>query len=340
MKLKFGIIGQGYIGKRHSDVIKKNVNCELIAVCDIMPLSKLNLDLLGEHFYSSAEEMLNSHPEIDIVCICTPNGLHAEHAMLCLSHNKHVIIEKPMALNKADCEKIVHKSLQLDKKVFCVMQNRYSPPSIWLKHIIDSGKIGEVYLVQLNCYWNRDSRYYKKGGWKGTSLLDGGTLFTQFSHWIDIMYWIFGDIHNIHAKFKDFNHNDLTEFEDSGFISFDFKNEGVGILNYSTSVWNKNLESSITIIGSRGSIKIGGQYMDKVEICDIENYEMPSLPPTNPANNYGVYVGSANNHSNVIQNVVQTLYGSDQITTNALDGLKVVEIIEKIYSFKGNSKNL
>ncbi|HRD37248.1 MAG TPA: Gfo/Idh/MocA family oxidoreductase, partial [Bacteroidia bacterium] len=100
-----------------------------------------------------------------------------------------------------------------------------------------------------NCYWNRDERYYKPGGWKGTHALDGGTLFTQFSHWIDIMYWLFGDIQNIQAKFADFNHQKSTAFEDSGFVSFDFVNGGMGCINYSTAVWDKNLESSLTIVG-------------------------------------------------------------------------------------------
>jgi predicted dehydrogenase len=125
-------------------------------------------------------------------------------------------------------------------------------------------------MVQLNCYWNRDERYYKEGGWKGTQDLDGGTLFTQFSHFIDIMYWLFGDIDNIQGKFADFNHKDYTDFEDSGFVSFDFINGGMGSINYSTAVVEQNLESSMTIIGSKGSVKIGGQYMNEVEVCNVK----------------------------------------------------------------------
>jgi predicted dehydrogenase len=167
--------------------------------------------------------------------------------------------------------------------------------------------------------------------WKGTNDLDGGTLFTQFSHFIDIMYWLFGDIKNIQGKFADFNHKDLTDFEDSGFVSFDFVNGGMGSLNYSTAVWNTNLESSMTIIGSKGSVKIGGQYMNEVEYCNIEDYEMPELAEANPANDYGPYKGSAANHNYIIENVVDTLKGRTTATTNALEGLKVVEIIERIY---------
>jgi hypothetical protein len=146
------------------------------------------------------------------------------------------------------------------------------------------------------------------------------------------MYWLFGDMENIQAKLKDFNHASLTDFEDSGFVSFDFVNGGMGSLNYSTSVWNQNLESSMTIIGEYGSVKIGGQYMDKVEYCHIKDYTMPDLAPTNPGNDYGSYKGSAQNHNFVIENVIDVLKGRGPITTNALEGMKVVDIIERFYN--------
>lgn len=336
-KIKFGVIGQGHIGKRHAEMVRRNPDCELVAVCDITPKEKLGIEPLKEKFYNSVDDLLKNHPEIEVVNVCTPNGLHAEHSLKALEANKHVVVEKPMALSKADCEKIIYKALDQSKTVFCVMQNRYSPPSVWLKEMVEKKTIGDVYMVQLNCYWNRDERYYKAGGWKGTQDLDGGTLFTQFSHWIDIMYWLFGDIKDIQAKFADFNHQNSTAFEDSGFVSFNFVNGGMGSINYSTAVWDKNLESSLTIVGSKGSIKVGGQYMDQVDVCNIKDYTMPVLKETNPANDYGAYKGSANNHHNVIENVVDTITGKTKITTNALEGLKVVDIIERIYQLRPES---
>ncbi len=333
-KIKFAVIGQGHIGKRHAEMVRRNPDCELVAVCDVMPKDKLSLENLTEKFYDNFDELLKSHPEIEVINVCTPNGSHSEHALKALEHNKHVVVEKPMALSKIDCEKIIYSALHHHKTVFCVMQNRYSPPSVWLKNIVENKIIGDIYMVQLNCYWNRDDRYYKKGGWKGTQDLDGGTLFTQFSHWIDIMYWVFGDITNIQAKFADFNHQKTTAFEDSGFVSFDFVNGGMGCINYSTAVWDKNLESSLTIVGSKGSVKVGGQYMDQIDVCNIKDYTMPKLEETNPANDYGAYKGSANNHHNVIENVVDALTGKSKITTNALEGMKVVDIIERIYALR------
>lgn len=334
-KIKFVVVGCGHIGKRHATMITNNNESELVGLCDVRSKDELALDSFGDTpFYSSIEELLASGIDFDVANICTPNGLHSDQAVLALDKHKHLVVEKPIGLSKAKCESVIYKALRNHKHVFAVMQNRYSPPSVWLKEIVENKIIGETFMVQVNCYWNRDDRYYKKGGWKGIQKLDGGTLFTQFSHFIDIMYWLFGDIANIKGKFGDFTHKDSTDFEDSGFVSFDFVDGGMGSLNYSTAVWNKNLESSITIIGSKGSVKVGGQYMNEVEYCHIDNYEMPELPPSNPPNDYGQYKGSAANHHYVIENVVDTLKGRTTATTNALEGLKVVDIIERIYEVR------
>jgi len=337
-KIKFGIIGTGHIGKRHAEMIMRNKDCELVAVSDIASKDTLGLESYNVPFYHNHNEMLSSHSEIDVVCVCTPNGSHSDISIDVLNNEKHVVIEKPIGLSKSKCEKVIFNALQKHKQVFAVMQNRYSPPSEWLKEITETKKLGKIFMVQVNCYWNRDSRYYKKGGWKGTQDQDGGTLFTQFSHFIDIMYWLFGDIENIQGKFNDFTHQDSTDFEDSGIVSFDFKDGGMGCLNYSTSVWNSNLESSMTIVGSKGSVKVGGQYMNEIEYCNIEDYTMPELAPSNPPNDYGPYKGSAANHHYIIQNVVDTLRGKNVATTNVLEGLKVVEIIEEIYKLRDSQK--
>ncbi|MCX8478794.1 MAG: Gfo/Idh/MocA family oxidoreductase [Chitinophagales bacterium] len=333
-KFKFAVIGMGHIGKRHAQMIKNNPDAELVAAVDVNTALKEEIETqYGCAYFSSIEELMASDIKIDVINVCTPNGYHAEHAIKALDRNCHVVVEKPMGLTKAACEQVIYKSLQAHKHVFCVMQNRYSPPSAWLKQVLTEERLGKIFMAQINCYWNRDERYYKKGGWKGTLDLDGGPLFTQFSHFLDIMYWLLGDIQDIQARFENFNHA-YTPFEDSGSVNFKFINGGIGVLNYSTSMWDKNLESSITIIGEKGSIKVGGQYMDKVEYCHIENYTMPELPPSNPPNDYGAYKGSAANHHYVIENVVDTLKGKTSATTNALEGLKVVEIIERIYALK------
>jgi len=339
-KIKFAIVGAGHIGKRHAEMVSRNNEAELIALCDVKSQEELNTAQYNVPLYKSIEELLKNHPDIDVVNICTPNGLHSDQAIVAIENNKHVVVEKPIGLSKNKCEGVIFKALEKHKYVFAVMQNRFSPPSIWLKDIVSNKVLGDVFMVQVNCYWNRDDRYYKKDGWKGSQDLDGGTLFTQFSHFIDIMYWLFGDIKNIQGKFNDFTHKESTDFEDSGFVNFDFIEGGMGSINYSTAVWGANLESSITIIGSKGSVKVGGQYMNEVEYCNIDGYEMPELAPSNPPNDYGMYKGSAANHHYIIENVVDTLKGRTTATTNALEGLKVVEIIERIYNLRDGRNDL
>jgi len=332
--IKFAIVGYGHIGKRHAEMIRRNSNAELIAICDILPASECGAEQIDEAFFNSYQELLEADLDIDVINICVPNGYHTEYSLMALEKNKHVVVEKPIALSRVDAEKMVFKSLEVSRHVFCVMQNRYSPPSIWLKDIVSNKIIGDILMVQLNCFWNRDERYYKSGNWHGDAKLDGGTLFTQFSHFIDIMYWLFGDITNIQGKFKDFTHSELTDFEDSGFVNFEFVDGGMGTLNYSTAIQDKNFESSITIIGSKGTVKVAGQYMNEVVYCHIKDYEMPELRPSNPPNDYGPYKGSAQNHNYVIQNVVDKLTKEGTITTNVLEGMKVVDIIERIYEVR------
>lgn len=330
-KVNFAVVGCGHIGRRHAEMIRANPEAHLVAICDLRPELAGELEHFEAPFYTAMDTMLDAHPEIQVVNIATPNSLHASQSIEALNRGFHVVVEKPLALNKADAERIIFTALHRNRHVFAVMQNRYSPPSQWIKGLMSSGHLGKINLVQINCFWNRDARYYRGDSWHGRKDLDGGTLFTQFSHFIDIMYWLFGDIQNIQSRLVDFNHQQLTDFEDSGIVHFEFVDGGLGVLNFSTSCWDTNFESSLTILAEKGTVKIGGQYMNEVEYCHIENYEMPTLAPANPANDYGPYKGSAANHVYLIENVVDVLKGRNSITTNALEGLKVVEIIERIY---------
>ena len=146
-------------------MVTRDPGAELVALCDIRPREELGIEAYDVPFFSSLTELLQSGISIDVVNVCTPNGLHAAMAIQAVETGCNVVIEKPMALTLADAEKVVYASLKYRKQVFCVMQNRYSPPSVWIKEMVDSGRLGKIYMVQLNCYWNRDERYYKPGGW-------------------------------------------------------------------------------------------------------------------------------------------------------------------------------
>jgi UDP-N-acetyl-2-amino-2-deoxyglucuronate dehydrogenase len=323
--IKFAIIGFGHIGKRHAAILQNHPNCELVAICDenITEIYQPNIATFG----SINDLFSNKTFQIDVVVIATPNGLHEAQALKALEMGCHVVIEKPMALTKIGCERIIFKALQRHKQVFCVMQNRYSPISVWLKDLLERQVLGDIYIVQVNCFWNRDDRYYTKDSWHGTKNLDGGVLFTQFSHFIDLLYWCFGDIDNIQAKFNNFTHRHNTDFEDAAFINFDFVDGGMGSIHYSTAIWDKNMDSSITVIGQHGALKIAGQYMERVEYCHIKNYALPEnlqAADTKPAHHY------------IYDNLVAVMQQQQPIDVNALEGMKVVEIIEKIYKLREN----
>lgn len=315
-------------------MIKANSQCDLLALCDIGEAATLGIEKYDVPFYRKIEDLFLKE-SFDVLNICTPNGLHHEHAIIGLKHGKHLVIEKPMTLKSDNAKEIIELSKKNNRKVFCVMQNRYSPPIVWLKSIIDEHKLGNIYVVKIDCYWNRDDRYYLPKGkshpWHGNKELDGGVLYTQFSHFIDLMFWLFGDIKNIQSKFSNFSHQHSTAFEDSGNVSFDFIDGGIGSINYSTAVYDKNFESSITIIGSNGTVKIGGQYMNELIYCHVDDYEAPDLENANPANDYGAYKGSANNHPFVFENIVDVLKNGKEMTTNVEEGMMVVDIIERIY---------
>lgn len=329
-KIGFGVLGLGHIGQKHCLHIIENPSANLVQTADINKELNFN-NVANVHTI----ETLLQNPDIDVINVCTPNGFHAEHAILALKAQKHVVIEKPIALSSHECNLIQQASLENDKLVFCVMQNRFSPPSLWIKSVVDQNLLGEIFSIQINCFWNRDDRYYTPNHWHGNLKLDGGPLFTQFSHFIDLLYWLFGDIQISHANFQNFNHQHSTQFEDSGVVSFHLKNRNtLGSINYSTSVFDKNFESSISIIGQNGSVKLGGQYMNEISYCHIKDYSLPEIASSNPPNHYGNYIGSAANHPYVIQNVINTLQQTETPHTQFSEGAAVVQIIENIYKFR------
>ncbi len=275
--------------------------------------------------------MLVSVPGVEVVSICTPNGLHAMHSIAALRAGRHVLCEKPMAINVHDCGEMIKEAEKANRRLFIVKQNRFNPPVAAVKRIIDEGKLGRLYSVQLNCYWNRNPEYYA-GSWKGTKALDGGTLYTQFSHFIDLLYWIVGDVREVRAIVSNEHHKGIIEFEDQGVAILDFYSGVTGSVHYTVNAHEKNMEGSLTIFGEKGTVKIGGQYLNELEYQDIEGFAITDLPPGNPPNNYGKYVGSMSNHDKVYANVVDVLRQGGTIATNGFEGLKTVEIIDKIYA--------
>jgi UDP-N-acetyl-2-amino-2-deoxyglucuronate dehydrogenase len=327
--IKFAIVGCGRIAQRHAEHISKRG--QLVAVCDVVEDKAQQLaNTYGAKAYLSYAEMLANEPSIDVIAVCSPNGLHAQHAIDGLKAGFHVLCEKPMGLSVKECGEMIQAAERANKRLFAIKQNRYNPPVAAVKDIIDAGKLGKVTSIQLSCFWNRNTDYYANS-WKGTKDLDGGTLFTQFSHFIDLLYWLIGDVEEVAAYMGNFAHDGIIEFEDTGVVIIKFTNGAIGTVNYTVNSFDKNMEGSLTIFGEKGTVKIGGQYLNELEYQQIQDYRIENLPEGNKANNYGNYTGSMSNHDKVYDNLIDVLTHNAPITTSSYEGMKTVEIIEKIY---------
>ena len=236
-----------------------------------------------------------------------------------------------MGLTVQECGDMIHAAEQSNKRLFVVKQNRFNPPVIAVKDLIKENSLGKIYSVQLNCFWNRNSEYYLKSDWKGSKSLDGGILFTQFSHFIDLLYYLIGDIKETFGFSNNFSHKKEIEFEDTGVVIIKFYNGTLGTIHFTINSYDKNMEGSITIFAEKGTIKIGGQYLNELEYQAMEEEPIHGLPKGNPPNNYGQYVGSMSNHSQIYENLINVLNRGHSISTNAFEGYKTVEIIENIY---------
>jgi UDP-N-acetyl-2-amino-2-deoxyglucuronate dehydrogenase len=332
-KINFAIIGCGRIAQRHAEHINKYG--KLIAVCDIIYNKAEEISIkYGAKPFTSIVELLKCE-SIDVVAVCSPNGLHAQHSIQALNAGFHVICEKPLALTIEDCGQMIIAAEKNNKRLFAIKQNRFNPPVEAVKRLIDDGKLGKIFSIQLSCFWNRNYDYYANS-WKGTKDLDGGTLYTQFSHFIDLLYWMVGDVKQVNAFLGNFAHRDIIEFEDTGVVILEFMNGAIGTINYTVNSYNKNMEGSLTIFAEKGTIKIGGQYLNELEYQNIHDYKIENLPEGNSANNYGNYQGSMSNHDKIYLNLIDVLSNGASISTNAFEGLKTVEIIGKIY----NSANI
>lgn len=329
--IKFGIIGCGRIAQRHAEHINNTNGCILVATCDIILEKSRELgEKYNAKFYENVLEFLKND-EIEVVSICSPNGLHAEHSIASLLAGKHVLCEKPMAISAYDCGEMIKAAEKTNKRLFVIKQNRYNPPVAAVKKLIDDNKLGKISNIQLSCFWNRNENYYSNS-WKGTMQLDGGTLFTQFSHFVDLLYYMIGDVKEVKAYGGNFQHQNIIEFEDTGVVIMKFLNGALGTINYTVNSYQKNMEGSLIIFGDKGTVKIGGQYLNELEYQKIEGVENINLEEGNKANNYGEYQGSMSNHDKVYENIVQVLQNGASVTTNMFEGLKTVEIIEKIYT--------
>lgn len=340
-KMSFAVVGCGSIGSRHIQVLECEPLAKISAICDIdNKICKEYSDLLRIPTFSSYCEMLKSI-HADVIDICTPSHLHAPMAIQALNENFHVLVEKPMALSTFDANNMLQIAEEKSKKLIVVFQNRYNKPVSRAREVIANNRLGEILQIECSVYWNRSQNYYDSSSWRGKKDLEGGTLFTQISHYIDIILWLFGDITWVSSCLENKNHR--IEFEDSGIVIAKLESGALVSINFSTCLYKENFEGSIIIIGTEGTIKLGGKYLNHIDYWNIKGDNQPTNTEYtdkqytyNIPNGSETYTGSSSNHHIVIKEVIKHISSGVGFIANGYSGKKVTEAIEAMYESQAN----
>jgi predicted dehydrogenase len=335
--LRFGLVGCGRIGIRHARLLKEIKNVELTAVCDINEKKAKDFsDKFKIPYYTDYIKMVKSE-KIDVVNICTPSGLHSEHTIDIAPFVNNIIVEKPIALTVAGADKMIEVCDLKGTRLFVVKQNRFNLPIIKLREAIDQDRFGSIYLVTVRVHWRRTQKYYDMDDWHGTWAMDGGVLTNQASHHIDMLQWILGPIKSVSAMTDTFLHN--IEVEDTGVAILRARSGALGIIEATTNTSPEDLEGSVNVYGSNGTVEIGGFAMnrivtwkfDKMRESDNDVIEKYS---ENPADVYGF------GHHAYLKNVIENIENNGSPLIDGIEGRKTVKIIQAIYESAETGKQI
>ncbi len=327
-KVRFAVVGYGNIGRRHVYFLDQLEGAEIVLVCDkIEEKARDGGEAAGCKWTTDLQNVLDD-PKIDVVDICTPSGMHAEMCIASMEAGKHAISEKPMALNLSEADRVIETQKRTQKRYFLVKQNRYNPPVAVLKDVMDEGNIGDIFLITSDVFWNRRRSYYDDEDWRGTLEFDGGALFTQSSHFVDLILWLGKRPVRVEATMENREHP-YIETEDLGSMKILFDDGSLAVMNYTTATFQKNLEGSITVLGTKGSVKIGGKYLNELSEWNVDGVDKPDLPPGSPPNTYkGGYQGSMSNHDKVLQNVIDVLMDGKEAKVSMGEARLTVEVMQ------------
>ncbi|AIE61381.1 Gfo/Idh/MocA family protein [Bacillus methanolicus] len=265
--INFAIVGMGHIAKKHIEAIENAEGANLYAICDTNP-DRLEIDLPGVKKYTDLVLMLDENPDIHVVNICVPSGLHAKLTKIAAERKRHVIVEKPMSLKLEDAEEMIKVTKEHGVKLAVVHPNRFRPAIQKLKKQMDKGAFGKLSHANATVRWNRNQAYYDQADWRGTKEFDGGVLMNQAIHNLDLMLWLMGPVESVQAMAA--TRLRKIETEDVAAAVVQFKNGALGVIEAATTIYPKNLEESIAIFGETGSVKISGRTANYIETWDIE----------------------------------------------------------------------
>jgi UDP-N-acetyl-2-amino-2-deoxyglucuronate dehydrogenase len=328
--LRFALVGCGRISRRHAELLGKGhiQNAALAAVCDIKPeRARSTGHALGVPWYEDMHRMCERE-RIDVLVILTESGRHAQHVMQLAPYGKHIVVEKPMALTLDDADAMIRSCDAHDVKLFVVKQNRFNVPVVKLREALEGGRFGKLVLGTVRVRWCRTQEYYDQDPWRGTWALDGGVLSNQASHHVDLLEWMMGDVESVFAK----STTALVdiEAEDTAVVVLKFRSGALGIIEATTAARPVDLEGSISILGERGAVEIGGFAVNAMKTWTFN----PPLPDdgrvlsdfsVNPPNVYGF------GHQAYLEHVVDCIVNDRQHLVDGLEGRKSLELISAIY---------
>ncbi len=328
-RFRIALVGCGRISERHFDAIAKTPSLKLVAVCDdVAERARQAGEKMSVPFYTNFTQLLEERPS-DVVAICTPSGLHPKHGIMAAEKGAHVICEKPMATRLEEADALVHACDEAGVYLFVVKQNRLNPAIQLLKRSIDLGRFGRIYLANTTVRWQRPQSYYDMAPWRGTWEFDGGAFMNQASHYVDMIQWLVGPVETVSAKTATLARR--IESEDSGVAVLRFRNGALGTIEVTMLAYPRNLEGSVTILGEKGSVKVGGTALNRIETWEFAEYhdidreaELLRGAP-NPLSVYG------SGHKPYYENVVRVLRGEAAPDTDGREGRKSLELILGIY---------
>ncbi len=328
--LKFALVGCGRIAKRHSELLGLNQieNASLVAVCDIIESkAKEKGEQYNIPYYTDMDEMMKNE-DIDVVSVLSESGYHAKHVINLAKYGKHIVVEKPMALTLDDADAMIKACDENNARLFVVKQNRFNVPVVKLREALEADRFGKLVLGTIRVRWCRDQNYYDQADWRGKWSMDGGVLTNQASHHVDLLEWMMGDVESVFAK----STTALVdiEAEDTAIVTLKFKNGALGIIEATTAVRPKDLEGSISVLGEKGTVEIGGfavnkmlhwNFQEEIEGDDrvMEDYSV------NPPNVYGF------GHQAYYEHVVDSILNNKAHLVDGLVGRKSLELVTAIY---------
>ncbi|RMD84402.1 MAG: gfo/Idh/MocA family oxidoreductase [Candidatus Dadabacteria bacterium] len=328
--VKFGVVGCGRVSRKHLEALKNQLDTtELVAVCDVrIERAQEAGKRYDVPWYRDAAEMLEHHPDIEVVNILTPSGLHARNVIELAHYGTHFVVEKPMALTLDDADAMMHACAEHNTRLFVVKQNRYNKPIQKLREAVEAGRFGKMVMGTVRVRWCRDQAYYDQDEWRGTWSMDGGVLTNQASHHIDMLTWMMGDVESLYCYTATRLVN--IETEDTAVAILRFTNGALGVVEATTATRPKDLEGSITIMGERGTVEVGGFAMNEIKVwnfVDATEEELKHLDQfkENPPNVYGF------GHVRFLERVADAVRSGKGGVVDGLEGMKSLILINAMY---------